>query len=151
VKVILETARLRLRELVPADVDFLAGMLSDAEVMRYYPRRLTRELSTDWVMRQMERYRDDGHGLWLTEETATGLPVGQVGLVKQSINGVDETEVGYLIHRTYWRHGYASEAALGCRNYASTRCTNRASSHSSGLRTKREHLVFAVKNPAVIA
>lgn len=44
---ILETARLQLRELVPSDLDFVAEMLADAEVMRYYPRRLTRDLSAD--------------------------------------------------------------------------------------------------------
>jgi RimJ/RimL family protein N-acetyltransferase len=115
---ILETPRLRLRELVPGDLDFMAEMLADAEVMRYYPKRLTRELSADWINRQMVRYRTDGYGLWLAEERASGQPVGQIGLVKQCVNAVDECEVGYLIHQPYWRHGYATEGALACREYA---------------------------------
>ena len=37
-KQILETSRLILREMSPDDLDFVAAMLADAEVMRYYPK-----------------------------------------------------------------------------------------------------------------
>ena len=167
-KTILETARLRLRELVLNDVHFMAEMLADAEVMRYYPRRLTRELATDWVQKQMARYHADGHGLWLVEQKDTGDPVGQVGLVRQTINDVDECEIGYLIHRPFWRTGFATEAALACRDYAFTvlhkprvislvRPENEPSqgvARNLGMEIVGraphggyEHLVFAVVNP----
>jgi RimJ/RimL family protein N-acetyltransferase len=117
-KTILETPRLKVRELVQGDLEFLAEMLNDAEVMRYYPKRLSRELSGEWIARQMERYASDGYGLWLAVNKATGDPVGQVGLVRQSVNGADECEVGYLIHRPFWRERFATEGGLGCRDYA---------------------------------
>jgi RimJ/RimL family protein N-acetyltransferase len=165
---VLETSRLRLRELVPEDLGFMAEMLADAEVMRYYPKRLTRELSADWIERQIARYKTDGYGLWLAEARESGQPVGQVGLVRQQINGADECEVGYLIHQPYWRHGFASEGAIACRDYAFktlhlprvislVRPENAA---SQGVARKLgmevigraphggyEHLVFAVTNP----
>lgn len=167
---ILETARLTLRELVPADLPFMADMLADAEVMRYYPRRLTKDLSADWIARQQERYAADGHGLWLAVDRAAGHPIGQIGLVRQTVNGAEECEVGYLIHRPFWRHGFASEGALACRDYAFTtlgkprvvalvRPDNSASeavARNLGMEVigraphgGYEHLVFAVANPAV--
>jgi len=100
------------------DLDFIAGMLADPEVMRFYPKPLSRDESLAWIDRQVERYRTDGHGLWLVVEKTSGAPAGQVGLLNQLVDGVREDEIGYLIHRSFWRRGYASEAALGVRSYA---------------------------------
>jgi RimJ/RimL family protein N-acetyltransferase len=101
-----------------ADLDFVAGMLADPEVMRFYPKCLTRTEALGWLQRQQERYARDGHGLWLVQDTASGEPIGQVGLLIQQVDGVGEPEVGYLIHRPFWRRGYAAEAALATRDYA---------------------------------
>jgi RimJ/RimL family protein N-acetyltransferase len=43
---ILETERLRLREMIEKDIDFLFSMLGDSEVMRHHPAALTREDGT---------------------------------------------------------------------------------------------------------
>lgn len=117
-RTILETKRLRLRELTQADLDFVADMLGDPEVMRFYPKPLSRLEAEAWIAQQTARYARDGHGLWLVEERSTGVPVGTVGLVTQSVDGVDEAEVGYLVHRPFWRRGFAAEAALAVRDYA---------------------------------
>ena len=113
-----ETARLLLREMSPDDLAFVALMLGDDEVMRFYPKALTRDESKGWLDRQLARYARDGHGLWLVEDRQTREPVGQVGLAMQEIEGQREPEIGWLIHRPYWRRGYASEAALGVRAWA---------------------------------
>ena len=47
-----------------------------------------------------------------------GRPVGQVGLLSTKIDGVNEPALGYLIHRPFWRRGFATEAAAACRDYA---------------------------------
>ncbi len=115
---LVETTRLCLRELVPSDLDFVAAMLGDPEVMRFYPKPLDREESREWIERQLRRYADHGHGLWLVESRESGAPIGQVGLLLQEVEGDWEPEIGYLIHRPFWRRGYASEAALGVRDHA---------------------------------
>lgn len=111
-------SRLAFREMTLADLDFVAAMLAHPEVMRFYPKCYSRAESEGWVQRQMDRYLRDGHGLWLVLETASGAPVGQVGLLLQQVDGVAEPEVGYLIHRPFWRRGYATEAAIATRDYA---------------------------------
>ena len=115
---ILETSRLALREMSLGDLDFVAAMLAHPEVMRFYPQLYSREEARAWIERQLGRYARNGHGLWRVEDRATGEPVGQVGLVMQLIDGVEEPEIGYLIHRPFWRQGLATEAALGVRAWA---------------------------------
>jgi RimJ/RimL family protein N-acetyltransferase len=100
------------------DLDFVATMLADPEVMRYYPKVLTREESLGWINRQMARYAADGHGLWLVSLRETHEPLGQVGLVRQHVDDGFEPEMGWLLHRPFWGNGYATEAALGVCGYA---------------------------------
>ena len=167
-RTILETARLRLRELSRGDLDFVAALLGDAEVMRHYEKPLSRDEAEAWIARQTARYARHGHGLWLAEERSTGQPVGAIGLVMQQVDGVAEAEVAYLVHRPYWKRGFAIEAALAVRDHAFgvlgkardvslIRPANLASQSvarrlgmtpvSTTTREGLEHLVFAVDRP----
>jgi RimJ/RimL family protein N-acetyltransferase len=118
VAVILETARLRLREMMPADLDFVAAMLADRDVTRYYERTFTRADAQGWLDRQRKRYADDGHGLWLVLDRESDLPVGQVGLLMQEVEGARHPEIGWLLHRPFWGKGYATEAGVAVRDAA---------------------------------
>ena len=117
-KLILETSRLKLREMTWDDLDFIAAMLADPLVMRHYPNTFTRDESRAWLQKVLDRYRDHGYALWLVETRGKVQPIGQVGLMQQHIDGVDEAEIGYLIHSLFWRQGYAVEAAAGVRDHA---------------------------------
>ncbi|HET7452284.1 MAG TPA: GNAT family N-acetyltransferase, partial [Thermoanaerobaculia bacterium] len=114
----LETPGLALREMGGEDLAFLAEMLADPEVMRHYPKPLSRAKAAAWIERQRERYARDGHGLWLVVRRDGSGPVGQVGLVVQEIDGETLPEIGWMIHRPFWRLGYATEAALAVRSAA---------------------------------
>lgn len=159
------TDRLRLREMTAGDLDFLVELLSDPEVMRFYPQVCSREEARGWLNRQLARYAEDGHGFWLVEDRATRQPIGQVGLIRQELPWGCEPEIGYLIHRPFWRCGYATEAATAVRDDAfGSRGLNRVISlirpvnepsqgvaRKLGMRVEREtefknlqHLVFVV-------
>ena len=114
---ILETERLRLREMSPDDLDFLAELVAHPEVMRYWPKCYTREEAANWIQRQLQRYAKDGAGYWLALEKNSGRPVGQAGLLAMQVDGVDELGLGYMMHRPFWRMGFATEAAQACRDY----------------------------------
>jgi ribosomal-protein-alanine N-acetyltransferase len=117
-RVMVETARLVLREMGVGDLDFVAEMLGDPRVMRHYPRTYSRDDAKTWVETMMMREERDGHALWLTSLRETREPIGQIGLLKQCVDEIDETEVGYMVHLPYWQRGYAHEAAAAVRDYA---------------------------------
>jgi len=117
-RVILETPRLVLRELELGDLDFVAELLAHPEVMHFWPKPYTRDEAEAWTRRQQDRYARDGYGYWLALDKANGQPIGQAGLLSQDVDGVIEVGIGYIIHRPFWRQGYATDAAAHCRDYA---------------------------------
>jgi ribosomal-protein-alanine N-acetyltransferase len=114
---VLQTERLSLRQFEPEDSDALATILSDPETMRYYPAPFDRAAVADWIQRNRTRYKNDGFGLWATILNSTGELIGDCGLIRQNVDGVDEIEIGYHVRRDLWARGYASEAASACRDY----------------------------------
>lgn len=115
---ILETERLRLREMTDSDFPALCKILQDEETMYAYEGAFTDEEVKTWLDRQKARYEKDGFGLWAVCLKETGEMIGQCGITMQNINGTMGPEIGYLFNRTFWHHGYAAEAAIGCREYA---------------------------------
>lgn len=115
---ILATDRLVLREMDMSDLDFFAGLLSNPKVMRYYPKLYSRKEAQESIDRQMFRYKLNGHGLWIIEEKQSGNPVGTLGLLMQVVDYKAEPEIGYMLHPSYWKLGYATEAGIATRDYA---------------------------------
>jgi RimJ/RimL family protein N-acetyltransferase len=113
----LKTQRLSLREFEPEDLDALAAILCDRETMSYYPAPFDRAGVADWIDRNRTRYAKDSFGLWAMILNSTGELIGDCGLVRQNVDGVDEIEIGYHVRRNLWGRGYASEAAQACRDY----------------------------------
>src|SRR4051812_39797454 len=117
----LEPVRPLLRNRDPNVLDFLASMMSAPAVSHPYARRFSREAADEWLHRQLERYATDGHGLWLAVEKGSGSPVGQVGLILQTVEGRKRPEIGWLLDRKQWGKGYATEAGAAVRDAAFSR------------------------------
>ena len=114
-----DTARLAFREMSHDDLDNMAALLGDPEVMTYYPRPKTRQEAAHWINWNRGLYRTHGHGLWRLT-TATGDFVGDCGLTPQVVEGVTELEVGYHVMPAMQGRGYATEAAAAARDFART-------------------------------
>lgn len=116
--IVIETPRLQLREMTPADRPALCRILQDSEVMYAYNGPFSDEEVDEWLERQLARYRQYGYGLWAVVLKATDEMIGQCGLTLQQWNGREMIEVGYLFQRSHWHQGYATEAARACMDYA---------------------------------
>jgi ribosomal-protein-alanine N-acetyltransferase len=115
---VLETQRLVLREMTQADFPILCKILQDDDVMYAYEGAFNFDEVQGWLDRQIERYKGLGFGLWAVVLKETGIMIGQCGLSMQEFNSNKVLEVGYLFQKDYWHRGYASEAAIACKEYA---------------------------------
>lgn len=114
---VLETERLRLRRLVPEDLEALGRILDDPDVMRYFGTK-ARQLE---VTREcMAHYDVQGFGMLAAEYKATGACIGRVGFIRQHVEGADEVEIGWLVAREQWGKGLATEAARALIDYGFT-------------------------------
>ena len=115
--IIMQTERLALREETADDLDVLYEILSDSETMRFYPRPKTREETLGWINWNVDSYRDNNYGHWAVILKQENRMIGQCGITNQDIDGKIVPEIGYHIHKDYWKRGYATEAARACLQY----------------------------------
>jgi RimJ/RimL family protein N-acetyltransferase len=114
------TARLSFSEITSADLDDLSALLGDPRVMEYDPPPMTRDEVREWIEENQISYTDPGFGLWQVRLNATGEFVGECGLVLQDVEGEIAVEIEFHIRADLHGNGYATEAALACRDFAAT-------------------------------
>ena len=108
---------------MPADLPSLYALYRDPEMRQYFPdgtRTLeeTRE-ELGWFLNGHPRRPE--LGLWATVEKQSGAFLGRCGLLPWRIDDRDEVELAFLIDKTRWRHGLATEASLGIIEHARDR------------------------------
>jgi RimJ/RimL family protein N-acetyltransferase len=115
---IIETERLYLRELSPDDKKQLMKVLSDPESMKFYPHPFCEEEVEKWIQWNMENYRKYKHGLWAVILKENDVLIGDCGITMQVIGNEFVPEIGFHIIKEYCNKGFATEAALACKEYA---------------------------------
>ena len=72
----IETDRLFLREINMDDFDALYAVLADRDIMKHYPYTFDEERVREWIRRNMNRYKENGFGLWAVCLKDTGEMIG---------------------------------------------------------------------------
>lgn len=109
----IETARLRLRRLEPADAPVVAELLDDWEVVRNtsnIPFPYSIETAVDFVAKVAEETAGGRALVFAVEERLTGRMIGCIG----SSIAEGRAEIGYWLGRDFWNRGYAGEALARC-------------------------------------
>lgn len=111
----LETERLVLREFTADDVDRLAELDSDPDVMHYITGGLPTsraEIENDHLPAFLAYYdRYPGYGFWAVIEKATGDFLGWFHFRPAEGHPDDEPELGYRLRKSAWGNGYAVEGS----------------------------------------
>ena len=115
-----ESERLFYRKLEPTDFDtwlpfhqnplsnnFWVGLPADPFVACQH-----------WFDKAFHRYENNLGGMNVLINKNTNEFIGQCGLLVQTVDNIEELEIGYSILPKYWKQGYAIEAAQKCKRYA---------------------------------
>lgn len=100
---------------IPVDEN---AVLADKDIMQHYPYVFDENWVRSWIERNMQRYKENGFGLWAVCLKETGEMIGDCGLTLQNIDGEMLPEIGYHIRKDCQRKGYAKEAASDVRDWA---------------------------------
>ncbi len=121
----LPTERLLLRPLVESDLDVAIAVLTDPEVMHYVAQPFARERVIAEMPIAVRRGGGGCIGIWCVTHRETGEKLGTAVLLPLPIEEEDtnwelvggpaipegEIEVGYLLKKSAWGCGYATETA----------------------------------------
>jgi RimJ/RimL family protein N-acetyltransferase len=88
--------------------------------MRFMPNGVAdAERARRVLERIVELYDELGYSFLAVEERAGGAYLGQTGLLHwDDVDERPDIEVAYMLSPEHWGHGYATEAARACRDWA---------------------------------
>ena len=101
------------------DLDDLFVLYRDPEIRKYFPEGVLTlqetEEELEWHMNGHPQYPE--LGLWATIHKETGRFIGRCGLLPWEIDDELEIEIAYLLEKSFWHQGLATEAAHGILKY----------------------------------
>ena len=107
----IETTHLTLRAWQPEDAERWHTLLQEDDILRYFPnpKPPLRAKADEYIRHHLEHWEKFGCGHWAVVTRADGQVVGWNGL--EFLPELRVTEVAYLLSRSVWGRGYATEAA----------------------------------------
>lgn len=115
---LIETARLRLRQMNRADAPFILELLNDPAFIRFIADRGVRTIADaeQYIINgPLTSYQRNGFGLYIVELKVNGTPIGMCGLIRR--DGLEDVDIGYALLERFRAQGYASEAAAAVLDY----------------------------------
>lgn len=117
----LETERLTLRGWRDDDLDALAAINADPEVMRHIMDGSVRDRrqSAEGLQKMVTNWRERGYGLFAVDVRGTGDFIGWAGLAVPDFlpEVLPAVEIGWRLDRRFWGYGYATEAATAAMRF----------------------------------
>ena len=114
----METDRLTIVSLQEADLEPLAALWADPDVTYYVggPRDYGEVLKT--LREDAQVNPPPVFDLWPVIEKKTGQIIGHSGVSDKEIDGRNELEIVYVLARSAWGKGFATEVAIALKDYA---------------------------------
>jgi len=115
------SSRLGFRNWKDSDLDEMAKINTDKDVMEFFPSTQTREITCNFIDRMQKQFAENGYCYFAVDIIKTNEFIGFIGLSKQEYNAGFETpfvDIGWRLSKSIWNKGYATEGAKKCLEYA---------------------------------
>jgi len=122
-KIIIETERLIIREILPIDVDEMFELHSDPEVHIYLGNKTitSKEKIIEIINSVRQQYINYGVGRWAMINKKSNEFIGWTGLefvTQETNNHKNYYDLGYRLIKKFWGLGFATESAFASLDYA---------------------------------
>lgn len=117
----METRRLRLRHFTPKDVDELFRIYSNPELFRYMMNEVSQDKFVLWEQTRtivdtlIENWQKHRFGVWAVVYKKNQKLIGHCGF--KFLENTRDVQIGYLLLKSYWGKGLATEAASAALKY----------------------------------
>lgn len=117
---IFESVRLGFRNWEKEDLEEFSKLNADSEVMAYFPKILTEQETTYFMIRLQKHFLEKGYTYFACEELETKDFIGFIGLAYQKYQSdfTPAIDIGWRLKKSAWGKGYATEGAKRCLEYA---------------------------------
>lgn len=114
----LETERLRLRQIKESDVGDFFSIKSDSDLTAKYGQKPHAEIgqTSRWIEGVLKSYSEKNALFWVITLKGADRAIGGVTLWNLDLESFCG-ELGYELHRNYWRQGISSEAISAVLDY----------------------------------
>lgn len=118
---VLETKRLRLRNLDLTDAPFIFSQRSDERVLKYLDKEPLTDIkqATEFITKNLEDWKAQKAIAWIIELKEDNTFLGDIALWR-FFEKDHRAEIGYGLHPDHWQKGYMKEAAIAVLDWAFT-------------------------------
>ncbi|UII32097.1 GNAT family N-acetyltransferase [Fulvivirga ulvae] len=115
-----QSQRLGFRNWKAEDLKELFSLCSDSEVMEFFPKTLTEYETKSFIIRMQREYEAFGFCYFAVDKLENQELIGFIGISNKDFKA-DFTpciDIGWRLKKSMWNHGYATEGAKACLDYA---------------------------------
>lgn len=112
--------RLGFRNWREDDLDDMAAINADAEVMKFFSSTRSKEQTLEFIRRMQAQFLEKGYCYFAVDRLDNSEFIGFIGISEQNFEAdfTPCTDIGWRLKKSEWNQGFATEGAKRCIEFA---------------------------------